>query len=103
MFLDADDELLPNVVDQVVKAWRPGVAKIQFQLELIDERGNPLGTNVPPFDGFVPNGDVRERIVRFGECPSAPSSGNAYARAALSPLIPLDEPTWLQAPENLLA
>ena len=102
MFLDADDELLPNVVDQVVKAWRPGVAKIQFQLELIDERGHPLGTRVPSFDGFVPNGNVRDRIVRFGECPSAPSSGNAYARTALSRLMPLDESIWIQAAEKSL-
>src|SRR5882757_10189722 len=41
MFLDADDELLPEAAVQVVKAWRPGVAKAQFQLEMIDDRGNP--------------------------------------------------------------
>ena len=39
IFLDADDELLPEAIDQVVKAWRQGVTKVQFQLELIDERG----------------------------------------------------------------
>ena len=102
MFLDADDELLPEVVAQVVKAWHPGTAKIQFQLELIDERGQPLGSRVPAFDGFVPNGDVRDRIVRFGECPSAPSSGNAYARTALNHLMPLDESIWIQAAEKSL-
>src|SRR5208282_6001413 len=62
MFLDADDELLPEAVDQVVGAWRPGVAKVQFQLELIDDRGKPLGL-WPPFIGFIPNGDIRDRIV----------------------------------------
>src|SRR5208283_183812 len=34
IFLDADDELLPEAVDQVVKVWYPGVAKAQFQLEM---------------------------------------------------------------------
>jgi hypothetical protein len=94
MFLDADDELLPEAVDQVVKAWRPGVAKAQFQLELVDERGKPLGQRVPTFDGFIPNGDVRDRIVRFGEYPTSPLSGTAYARTALRRLMPLDEAIW---------
>jgi glycosyltransferase involved in cell wall biosynthesis len=102
MFLDADDELLPEAVEQLVKAWRPGVAKAQFQLEVIDERGNPLGQRVPPFNGFIPNGDIRDRIVRFGEYPSPPSSGNAYARAALSRLMPLDETIWFAAAEKSL-
>jgi glycosyltransferase involved in cell wall biosynthesis len=102
MFLDADDELLPEAVDQVVKAWRPGVAKAQFQLEMIDERGEPLGMRVPPFDGFIPNGDIRDRIVRFGEYPFPPSSGNAYARAALTRLMPLDESIWFAAAEKSL-
>ncbi len=95
IFLDADDELLPEAIDQVVKAWRPGVTKVQFQLELIDERGTPLGMRVPPIDGFMPNGDIRDRIVRFGEYPCPPSSGNAYARSALTRLMPLDETIWL--------
>ncbi len=102
MFLDADDELLAEAVDQVVKAWRPGVAKAQFQLEMVDEGGKPLGTRVPPFDGFIPNGDIRDRIVRFGEYPTSPSSGNAYARTALSGLMPLDESIWFAAAEKSL-
>jgi len=102
MFLDADDELLPEAVDQVVKAWRPGVAKMQFQLEMIDEDGKPLGMRIPPFDGFVPNGDIRDRIVRFGEYPISPCSGNAYSRAALTRLMPMDEAIWYFAADHPL-
>jgi glycosyltransferase involved in cell wall biosynthesis len=102
MFLDSDDEMLPEAVAQIVKAWRPGVAKAQFQLEVVDDRGRPLGQRVPPFNGFIPNGDIRDRIVRFGEYPSPPSSGNAYARAALSRLMPLDETIWFAAAEKSL-
>ena len=70
IFLDADDELLDDAVDRVVKAWRPGVAKVQFQLELVDDGGKSLGMLVPQFNGFIPNGDIRDRIVRFGEYPT---------------------------------
>ena len=80
----------------------PNVAKAQFQLEMIDDRGNPIGARVPPFNGFIPNGDIRDRIARFGEYPSSPSSGNAYARAALTKLMPLDATTWFAAAEKPL-
>jgi glycosyltransferase involved in cell wall biosynthesis len=102
IFLDADDELTPDAVERVVKAWRPGVAKAQFQLEMVDEDGKPLGERVPAFDNFIPNGDIRERITRFGEYPSSPSSGNAYARAALERLMPMDEKLWPAGSEKSL-
>ena len=106
MFLDADDEFLSDAVDEVIKVWRPGVAKAQFQLELIDDSGHLLGRRVPHFEGFVPNGDIRDRIVRFGEYPTGPLSGAAYPRTVLRQLLPLDETIWSIAadhPLNFLA
>ena len=102
IFLDADDELMPDAVEQVVKAWRPGVAKAQFQLEMVDENGQPLGERVPPFDRYLPSGDIRERIMRYGEYPSSPCSGNAYSRAALDKLMPMDEILWSAGSEKSL-
>ena len=102
MFLDADDELTAQAAARVVEAWRPGVAKAQFQLEMVDEYGNPLGMRVPRFDGFIPNGDIRDRITRFGEYPTAPPSGVAYARTALTRVMPLEEATWFLAADKPL-
>ena len=102
IFLDADDELMPDAVEQVVKAWRPAVAKLQFQLEMVDENGTPLCMRVPSFDDYLPSGDIRERIVRYGEYPSSPCSGNAYSRAALAKLMPMDEILWSAGSEKSL-
>ena len=102
IFLDADDELMPDAVEQVVKAWRPAVAKAQFQLEMVDENGQPLGMRVPTFNDYLPEGDIRERIARIGEYPSSPSSGNAYSRAALERLMPMDEILWFAGAEKSL-
>jgi glycosyltransferase involved in cell wall biosynthesis len=102
IFLDADDELMPDAVEQVMKAWRPSVAKAQFQLEMVDEDSKPLGERVPTFDDFLPNGDIRDRIKRFGEYPSSPSSGNAYSRKALDRLMPMDEALWPAGSEKSL-
>ncbi len=94
IFLDADDELLPTAVAEVVEAWRPGIAKVQFQLEMVDANGAPFGVRAPEFEVFLPNGDLRNLIRRCGEYPTAPSSGNAFSRAALERLMPLDEQRW---------
>jgi hypothetical protein len=102
IFLDADDELMSEAVEQVVKAWRPAVAKAQFQLEMVDENSKPLGMRVPTFDDYLPSGDIRERIVRYGEYPSSPCSGNAYSRAALNKLMPMDEVLWSAGSEKSL-
>ena len=104
MFLDADDELMPDdAVDQVVNAWRPGVAKAQFQLEMVDEHGNPLGMRVPHFDGFIPNGDIRDRIVRFGEYPTVTVERQRIrARGTSTRLMPMDETIWFAGAEKSL-
>lgn len=102
VFLDADDELVPDAIAQVMNAWRSGVAKAQFQLEMVDEGGNLLGERVPRFDDYLPNGDIRDRITGYGEYPSSPSSGNAYSRIALDKLMPMDEVLWFAGAEKSL-
>jgi len=102
IFLDADDELLPGAAAEVVAAWRPGIAKVQFQLEMVDANRAPIGGRVPDFEGFVPNGDIRDLILRCGAYPTAPSSGNAFSRAALERLMPLDEQDWTAVAEKPL-
>ncbi|HEY9156568.1 glycosyltransferase family 2 protein [Candidatus Binatus sp.] len=102
IFLDADDELLPTAAAEVVEAWRPGIAKVQFQLEMVDANKVPLGIRVPKFEVFLPNGDLRNLIRRCGEYPSASSSGNAFNRAALERLMPLDEQDWTAVAEKPL-
>ena len=49
IFLDADDLLEPQVMQEVAKVWRPGVSKVQFRMNLIDTAGTQLGTAIPQF------------------------------------------------------
>ena len=94
IFLDADDGLGPSAAAQVVAAWRPGIAKVQFQLDIVDANGTRTGVRVPDFEVFLPNGDLRDLIRRCGEYPTAPCSGNAFSRTALKRVMPLDEHQW---------
>jgi glycosyltransferase involved in cell wall biosynthesis len=102
MFLDADDALLPSAVEEVVRAWRPGVAKVQFVLAHIDADGRPLGGTVPYLPAQMPDGDIRASILDAGGYVGVPTSGNAFARTVLERLLPLPESVWRQAADTSL-
>ncbi len=102
MFLDADDLLLPNAVEEVVRAWRPGVAKAQFVLAHIDADGGALGGIVPYSPAQMAQGDLRASILDAGGYIGVPTSGNAFARTVLDRLLPLPESQWHQAADTSL-
>ena len=102
MFLDADDMLLPNAVEEVVRAWHPGVAKAQFVLAHVDAQGRTLGGVVPYSPAQMPEGDIRAIILDTGGYIGVPTSGNAFARTVLDRLLPLPEPLWPQSADTSL-
>jgi glycosyltransferase involved in cell wall biosynthesis len=102
MFLDADDALLPTAVEEVVGAWHPGVAKVQFVLAHVDAGGRPLGTTVPYSPAQMPQGDIRASLLGAGGYIGVPTSGNAFARAVLDRLLPLSESQWPQSADTSL-
>jgi Glycosyl transferase family 2 len=97
IFLDADDVLLPNAVEEVVRAWHPGVAKVQYVLDHIDAGGRSLGRTVPYSPAQMPNGDIRASMLDAGGYIGSPTSGNAFARSVLDRILPLPESQWHQA------
>jgi glycosyltransferase involved in cell wall biosynthesis len=102
MFLDADDALLPNAVEEVVRAWRPETAKAQFVLAHVDADGRALGAIVPYSPGQMLDGDIRASILEAGGYVGVPTSGNAFARAVLDRIMPIPESQWRQAADTSL-
>ncbi len=102
MFLDADDLLLPNAVEEVVRAWHRGVAKAQFVLAHIDADGRALGGTVPYSPAQMQAGDIGPSILDAGGYVGVPTSGNAFARSVLDRLLPLPESLWRQAADTPL-
>lgn len=93
IFLDADDALDTGAVRRVVECWRPGLAKIQYLLEVTDGEGRRQGTFKPKSDR-MPSGDLRSLILSTGMNYSSPTSGNAFAREVLEELLPMPEKEW---------
>jgi len=92
IFLDADDALAPNAVEQVVLEWNPCVARLQYRLNCVNEHGEPLGTSVGPNDGLRRLGAAGVLLGPFAM--ASPTSGNAFSRRALERILPMPETDW---------
>ena len=93
MFLDADDILYPNTIAELVKLWRPGVSKIHFRLQCIDQDGRMLPSILPRTS--LPFGNLIDQLCTVGHYTSAPGSGNLYHRALLDEVMPIaNEASW---------
>ena len=80
IFLDADDLLEPEVMQEVAKVWRPGVSKVQYRMNLIDAAGAQLGTAFPQFPRRDDTERLRRTFLRTMTYTTPPGSGNAYSR-----------------------
>lgn len=90
IFLDADDYLFPQAVEQVVAAWQPGVANISYRLELIDAQGNVLDI-YPARELAFDTGTVWPILLEKGRYVATVTSGNAFSREALAQILPVPE------------
>ena len=101
IFLDSDDLLEPEVMQEVAKVWRPGVSKVQYRMNLIDAAGTQLGTAIPQFPPKDDPEKLRRTFLRTMAYTTPPGSGNAYSREflrnvfAFGPTIPQSDAVFL--------
>ena len=89
----------PTALHEVANVWSPGLAKVQYDLAIIDADGNDLRRR---FGHFRPNYTiqrVRDDFARTGTYRWPVLTGNAYSRWYLSLLFPLSVP---RAPDGYL-
>jgi glycosyltransferase involved in cell wall biosynthesis len=89
VLLDADDLLEPNALESVAAVWTKSVAKVQWDLKIIDADGRDLGRKFCNFDPSYDSARVRESFRRTGTYRWPVSVGNAYARWFAEALFPL--------------
>lgn len=102
IFLDADDELQPQAVEQIVSSWEPEIAKIHYRLEVIDENSQPRGFCYPPIGRPLAYGEVWQNLIKVGSYASTPMSGNAYSRKILTRVFPIPDEYKLTADDYLM-
>ncbi len=101
--LDSDDVLLPGLGRALARVWRPGVSKVQVQMLRIGEDGASLGTVFPRFCREPSPAEIRRWAEETTAYPTPPGSGNAYARAYLDRLFPVDDSCGPATDSALLA
>jgi glycosyltransferase involved in cell wall biosynthesis len=92
LFLDSDDALLPTAVERAVgQCHEEDVVKVHWPLWVVDANGRKTGKRKPSH--AVPEGDLRETVVRDGpDNPTwPPTSGNAWKREFLEEVFPIPE------------
>lgn len=87
-FLDADDLLEPGALIEVGQVWSPDLAKIQFDLTVIDADGRELGRRFGHFRSDLTVQRVRDDFARTGTYRWPVTAGNAYSRWFLSLVFP---------------
>jgi glycosyltransferase involved in cell wall biosynthesis len=88
-FLDADDYLLPDAVEQVTKAISPGLSKIHGKLACVNEYGVDLNKWNPTEE--LSEGVVLDELYIRGTYTWPPGSGNIYPRSLLEKCMPMPE------------
>ncbi len=101
IFLDSDDYLFPQAVAEIVKVWRPDLAKVHYRLDVVNSVGESLGYSSP--QGTIPlsQGKVWQMLLETGGYVSTPTSGNALNRQALIDLFPIPDEYKLTADDYL--
>jgi len=89
VFLDADDMLQRNAVQEVVAAWQPAVAKVQFGLEIVDPIGRSASAIEPVYPRNYTPDKIRREFVETSGYVWPPASGNAFSRPFLAQVMPL--------------
>lgn len=79
LFLDADDELLPGAISEVLSHLDDDVAKLHFPLLRMDARRTVISGPVPPLSDSRGK-ELTEDVLDTGSYTSPPTSGNVFRR-----------------------
>ncbi len=103
LFLDADDALHPGALEQVEAVWRPDLAKVQFDLDIIDGAGRRLGRRFANFSRDVSCLETATAFRATGTYRWPVTTGNAHARKFLEQVMPLTPPVGHDGVLNTIA
>jgi glycosyltransferase involved in cell wall biosynthesis len=88
-FLDSDDMLTPDALEEVSKQVGNGVSKIHGKLIMIDINGHQLGKTTPVMP--LSEGHVVHELEENGIYTWPPTSGNVFPREILQSCMPIPE------------
>lgn len=103
IYLDADDVLYPTALERIALAYGPGIAKMQYDLDVVDSQRKPLGRRYCNFPETVSPQETARYFRQNGTYIWPVTSGNAYAREFLEKVMPLTPPVSHDGVLNTIA
>ncbi len=89
-FLDADDFLLPGLVDRVASVYQPDISLYNFRMQYANEAGETSGS-FPPSAIAMDSGALSKLVRTRGSYIGSVTSGMVYARFALEQIMPIPD------------
>lgn len=102
IFLDADDLLLPNALEEIADNWSPDYIKWHWRMRKIDGDGRDLGGFEPKAKWRLSVGEVTRMHLEEGTI-NPPTSGNAFNREMLASIMPVPDDFVISADSYLFA
>lgn len=102
IFLDSDDALHPEIMNEIAAVWSETASKFQFQMRTIDANGNPTGSILPQYFVAPTPQQIRRWATTAGVYPSPPGSGNAYPRSVVERVFTFKTDFVDRAPDSYL-
>src|SRR5258707_2840921 len=102
IFLDSDDALHPDIMTEIAAVWSDAASKFEFQMRLIDAKGNPTGSILPQYFSLPTPHDIRTWVMTTGVYPTPPGSGSAYPRSVVERIFGFESDFVDRAPDSYL-
>jgi glycosyltransferase involved in cell wall biosynthesis len=102
IFLDSDDTLHSEVMNEIVAVWSEKASKFQFQMRTIDADGNATGNILPQYFVTPTPQQIHEWAITAGVYPTPPGSGNAYPREIVDRIFSFKTDFVDRAPDSYL-
>jgi glycosyltransferase involved in cell wall biosynthesis len=101
IFLDADDYLVADVIEEAVRKWDGKATKIHYRMDIIDSTGAIIGQD-PASDRALPSGNIQAQVLARAHYDTPASSGNIYSRRCLEAILPMPEEPFRRAADSYL-
>ncbi len=102
IFMDSDDVLGIDTAEKISRAQSLGIAKIHWNLFIMDESGRTDGSKVRQ---NLSSGNLKDAVLKAGADAYSwpPTSGNAWTRSLLEKIMPIPESEFSTCPDLYLS
>ncbi|WGV98439.1 glycosyltransferase family 2 protein [Vibrio sp. YMD68] len=102
MFLDADDYLLPNSIEDALAQFPAQSGMCQYRMHLVDDQGSQFDIFPKKELHFDEGNKAKEKLLHCGQYQSTVTSGLLFKREYLDQVMPIPQESFRQGGDGYL-